>query len=53
MEDALAISVAQKGCPDLELALDWLCLNVQEEDLPPAFRAGATAFGSCIGIHIQ
>ena len=41
VEDALAISVVQRGRPDLEMALDWLCLNVQEEDLPSAFRAGA------------
>ena len=51
VEDALAISVAQKGRPDLEMALDWLCLNVQEEELPPAFRAGVALEHCCLSKH--
>jgi hypothetical protein len=40
VEDALAVAVAQDGLPSLETALDWLCLNVPEDDLPTAFAAG-------------
>lgn len=42
VEDALAVAVAQDGHPNLETALDWLCLNVPEDDLPASFAAGKT-----------
>ncbi len=38
--DALAVAIAQDGRPSLETALDWLCVNVPEEDLPAVFAAG-------------
>jgi hypothetical protein len=41
VDDALAVAIAQDGRPSLETALDWLCVNVPEEDLPPGFAAGA------------
>ncbi len=40
VDDALAVAIAQDGRPSLETALDWLCLNVPEDDLPPVFAAG-------------
>ncbi|CAL8471800.1 g11342 [Coccomyxa elongata] len=40
--DALAVAIAQDGRPSLETALDWLCVNVPEEDLPAVFAAGAS-----------
>ena len=39
-EDAVAITIAEGGCPSLESALDWLCLHVPETELPAKFAAG-------------
>ena len=46
-QDAAAITLAQGRRPDLEAALDWLCVHVPEGRLPAKFAAGEPSTMLC------
>ena len=46
-QDAVAITIAQGRRPDLEAALDWLCVHVPEGRLPNKFAAGEPSTMRC------
>lgn len=50
-QDAVAITIAEGGRPNLEAALDWLCLHVSDTRLPAKFAAGEGSFSTTDSRH--
>lgn len=51
-QDAVAITIAEGGHPNLEAALDWLCVHVPDPILPARFAAGNTHPALHVSLYI-